>query len=233
MLALRLQGLALTLVLAIGCGKKKEDAAGGTTSGAKDGGDVVTAPDASAPVADAAEAATPDAAAAAPASGLSGRADGVGPLDEKFAVTKKSLEEAFPGFTVAKVTKRYSGDLMEEYWNVQKDGKDVLHVQAEDEDIDAVDIMSDDVANPLGVKIGATYADVEKALGKLSCQNAGDEIDWRSDVVICTSDKADTYTIDFVSLDGEEAVEMLGDPARLAKATVRAVTWRVPLPGPG
>lgn len=223
--------IGVSLVLAIGCGKKKEDVAGGSAAGGKDGGEAVAVPDAAAPVADAAEPA-PD-AAPAPASGLSGRADGVGPLDEKFAVSKKALEEAFPGFTVAKVTKRYEGDLREEYWNVQKDGKDVLHVQAEDEDIDAVDIMSDDVANPLGVKIGATYEEVEKALGTLSCENAGDDTDWRSHVVVCSSDKAGTYTIDFVSQDGEEAAEMLGDPAKLAKATVKAVTWRVPLPGPG
>lgn len=145
----------------------------------------------------------------------------------------KALEGAFPGYAIKRVVKSHGGDLKEAYWNVQKDGKDVLHVWAEDETIEAVDIMSDDVANPLGVKLGATHADVEKALGKLSCENAGDEIDWRSDIVVCSSEKAPTYTIDFVSQEGEDAAEMLEDPAKLANATVRAVTWRVPLPGPG
>lgn len=225
--------IGLSLVLAIGCGKKKQDGTG-SAAGGSDGG-AVTA-DASGPPADAAPA--PDAAeagdaAAAAAGGLRGRADGVGPLNEKFEVSKKSLEEAFAGFTVTKVSKNHGGDLREEYWAIQKDGKDVLHVQAEDEDIDAVDILSDEVPNPLGIKIGATYEDVTKAVGKLSCANAGDETDWRSDIVVCTSEKADTYTIDFESQEGEDAAEMLEDPAKLAKATVKAVTWRVPVPGPG
>jgi len=164
---------------------------------------------------------------------LSGRADGVGPLDEKFQVSKASLEAAFPGFTIEQVSKSHGGDLREEYWAVKKGDRDVLHVQAEDDTIDAVDILSDEVPSPLGVKLGATYADVEKALGKLSCENAGDETDWRSDVVVCWSEKADTYTIDFVSQEGEDAAQMLEDPAKLAGATVKAVTWRRPLPGPG
>lgn len=218
--------IGLSLVLAAGCGKKKPEAAAG-----KDGGDAVTA-DATAPGADAAPA--PDAAEAAPAAGgLSGRADGVGPLDEKFPVSKASLEAAFPGFTIEQVSKNHGGDLREEYWAIKKGDRDVLHVQAEDDTIDAVDILSDEVGNPLGVKVGATYADVEKALGKLSCENGGDEIDWRSDIVVCSSEKADTYTIDFVSQEGEDAAQMLEDPAKLAGATVKAVTWRRPLPGPG
>jgi hypothetical protein len=221
-------------LLAIGCGKKKEEpgAATGTASGTGDGGSAVTA-DADAPAVDAAPAPDVDAAAAAPASGLSGRADGVGPLDEKFAVTMKALEGAFPGFVVKRVVKSHGGDLKESYWNIQKDGKDLLHVWAEDGDIEAIDIMSDDVANPLGVKIGASYADVEKALGKLECANAGDEIDWRSDIVVCTSAKADTYTIDFVSTEGDDASMMMRNPEALATAKVRAVTWRAPVPGPG
>src|SRR5688572_11634129 len=100
-------GLCLVpaVVLAIACGKKKDEGAGsGTaTAAAGDGGSAVTS-DANAPEADAAAAPEVDAAAAAPpASGLSGRADGVGPLDEKFAVSMKALEAAFPGLVVKRV----------------------------------------------------------------------------------------------------------------------------------
>jgi hypothetical protein len=221
--------LALCLLFVVGCKSKQQ-----APAGAKDGGETVTAdapgaPDA-APAPDAAEAAD----AAPPASGFEGRADGVGPLNDSFEVTRASLEKAFPGLTVKEVKKSQGGDLMERYWAIwSKDGKEMLHVQEDDGDIEAVDIVSDDVSNPLGVKIGSTYADVEKALGKLQCANAGDETDWRSDIVVCSSDKAKSYTIDFVSDDGDEASVMLEDPAKLAKALVKAVTWRAPLPGPG
>lgn len=164
---------------------------------------------------------------------LSGRADGVGPLDEEFAVTELELEHAFPGFTIEWVSRSHGGGaLREEYWAIRKDGVDLLHVQAYDEDLDAVDIVSDEVANPLGVTIGASFDDVSNALGALRCRNAGDECDWRSDVVVCSSARAPTYTIDFVSPDGADAAEMLSDPAKLARSTIRAVTWHSPLPGP-
>lgn len=165
---------------------------------------------------------------------LTGRDDGVGPLDDDFSVNELELEHAFPGFTIAWVSRSHGGGaLREQYWAIQKDGTDILRIQAFDEDLDAVDIVSNDVANPLGVSIGATFEDVSKALGALRCRNAGDECDWRSDVVVCASAKAPSYTIDFVSPDGADAAEMLADPAKLARATVRAVTWHAPLPGPG
>jgi hypothetical protein len=219
----RTSAIVLSLILAVGACKSKQQAA---TSG-KDGG---------AQVSDAAT--TIDAAADAPeavdaAGGLSGRADGVGPLDEKFVVSNEALKAAFPGFAVARVSDSQGGELLQEFWAIKKDGQDVLHVQAEGEDIEAVDIVGGDVPNPLGVKIGATYAEVAKALGKLYCENAGDAVDWRADVVQCSSDKADNWTLDFVSPEADDAKAMLADPAKLAKATVRAVTWRVPVPGPG
>lgn len=217
----------MSLLIVGGCGKKKPDAASGT----KDGGDAVTADGPAAPAPDAA-AAHDAAAAAAPASGIEGRADGVGPLDAKFAVSKESLEKAFPGLAVKHVENDQGGDLRERYWAIAKDGKELLHVQENGGGIEAVDIVSDDVSNPLGVKMGATYADVTKQLGKLECENAGDAVDWRRDVVQCWSEKADQWTLDFVSPEADEAATMLEDPAKLTTATIRAVTWRVPS-GPG
>jgi hypothetical protein len=228
----RKAALALCALLAVGCGKSKPQAA----SGSKDGGDTVTADAPAAPPTDAAAAldAAESADAAPAASGIEGRADGVGPLNDSLEVTKASLAKAFPGLTVKQVKKSQGGDLMERYWAIEgKDGKELLHVQEDDGDIDAVDIVSNDVSNPLGVKIGATYDEVVKAIGPLHCSNAGDETDWRADTVVCKSDKADSYTIDFVSPEADDAAAMLEDPAKLAKATVEAVTWRAPLPGPG
>jgi hypothetical protein len=206
--------LALCVLLAAGCGKSKQQA----PAGEKEGGDTVTTaaagarPAVAAPSPDAAEA-----AAAPPASGIAGREDGVGPLNDDFAVTRESLEKAFPGVTVKHVKKSQGGDLVEEYWAVwSKDGKEMLHVQTMDEDMDAVDIVSNDVSNPLGVKIGATYEEVVKAIGPLHCSNAGDETDWRADTVVCSSDKSEAYTIDFISPDGDDSAAMLEDPAGLA-----------------
>jgi hypothetical protein len=228
--------LALCVLFALGCGKSKQQQA---PAGAKDGGDAVSSDAAGAPPADAAPSpdaaeAAADAAAAPPASGIEGREDGVGPLNDDFEVTRESLAKAFPGVTVKHVKKSQGGDLVEEYWAVWgKDGKEMLHIQAEDEDLEAVDIVSNDVSNPLGVKIGATYEEVVKAIGPLHCSNAGDETDWRADTVVCSSDKSNAYTIDFISPDADDAAAMLEDPAKLAKATVEAVTWRAPMPGPG
>jgi Protein of unknown function (DUF1131) len=216
--------LPLLVVAFIGCkksGPKAHDEATGSGSAQT----MATPADATMSAADA----TPTAPA-----GLVGRNDGVGPLDAKTSVDKSTLAAAFPDYEIKHVSTSHGGDLKEEYWGISKGGQLVLRVHAEDTILSSIDIVSPDVANPLGVKVGSTYADVAAALGPLDCQSAGDVIEWRADIVLCSSKKSDVYSFDFTLYkeSGLSATELLADPAQLAKAKLVAITWEPPGKGP-
>ncbi len=215
--------LGLSLILVVGCGKSKSAATVG-----RDGGPATSA-DAAATVA-AADAA-PAADAAAAAGGLVARADGVGPLAATTKVTAAALAAAFPDHQVKKVSRSHGGDLLEEYYAVSKGDAVVLRVQFTDDTLSAVDVLSPEIPNPLGIKVGATHAEVITAIGQLYCANAGDDTDWRSDIVVCTSARSATYSLDFEA-EGRSAAELLEDADQLAKATVVAVTWQASPSGP-
>ncbi len=190
------------------------------------------------PVVDAAVAPTTpdaavDAAAAtivpdAPPGALEARVDGVGPITAKTHV--KALKAAFSGYEVKKVSKKMGdGDLREEYVGISK-GKTLLLKVVGDDEVISVDITSNDVWNPWGIQIGATYAEIEKAIGKLQCQDAGEAVDWRADLAECNADKIDNYTFDF-SGDGM-GKDLVADPAKLAQAKLVAIRWEAPGHGP-
>jgi hypothetical protein len=178
----------------------------------------------------AAPAPAPASQPAAPAAQrLAARADGVGPLDAKVKISEGSLAERFPGHDIKRVSESHGGDLREEYFGVSKRGALLLRVHADDDRLTAVDIVSNDIANPFGITLGSSHAAVMKAIGPLDCEDAGKAVDWREDIVMCTSHKVATYTLDFSLFkeEGLSAKELLENPAQLAKAKLVALTWQV------
>jgi hypothetical protein len=234
--ALRLQALALCAVSLLAC-KKEEAPAASTPPSATPPAPAAPTPAAPTPAAPTPAAPptepTPAPAAAAPAaaraSGLVAREDGVGPLGANLVIKKMKLAMMFPGFAVKRVSIPHGGDLREDYWGISKAGKLLLRVHTAGSTLSAVDIVSNDVANPFGIAIGQRYAEVNKAIGPLDCENGGDATDWRANIVVCTF-KSPSYSLDFAYNDDRiyDAKEMLGAPAKLAKAKLVAITWEPP-----
>ena len=69
----------------------------------------------------------------------------------------------------------------------------------------------------------------------LDCRNAGDDVDWRANLVVCSSSKSGTYSLDFSNYkeEGMSAKQLLRSPADLAKAKLVAVTWEPIAPETG
>lgn len=209
-----------TVVLSAGCKKKTDVPPAGSGDG---GASALVAADAAAPEPDAA----PPPPDAADAGGMGARPDGVGPLTSKTSdLSEKALVAAFPGHDVKRVVKNHGGDLREMYWGISKGGVLLYKVEG-DTVINAVHIVGPDVPNPWGVKLGMTHAEVAKVLGELSCENGGDDTDWRSHVVVCSNEKIGNYTLDFVTPEGEgrSAAELLENEEMLAKSPLVALRW--------
>jgi hypothetical protein len=164
------------------------------------------------------------------ASSLVGRDDGVGPLGASTKLDQATLAAALPGYQIERASISHGGDLREEYWAVKKGSALVLRVQGEDTSLSGIDIVSPEIASPLGVRVGATYAEVAKALGALDCRDAGEAVDWRAEFIECTTAKSDRYSLDFSGYadSGLEGAQLLADPAALAKAKLVAITWTPP-----
>lgn len=212
--------LGLLVVATGGCGKSKPKAG---VSSAGDAG-------ATAPPPVAIDAAPPAVAAPAPAA-LTAREDGVGPLGATSEVSEAALAAAFPGYTVKKVSQSQGGDLREEYVAISKGDTLLLKVLLVDTTLSAVAVVSPDVPNPMGIKVGATHAEVVAALGPLDCADGGATVDWRSDVVECGNAKTGRYSLDFQAADGTSAEDLLADADGLAGAKLTAITWQAIEPG--
>jgi len=215
--------LGLLVVATGGCGKSKPKAA---VSSAGDAGATAPPPpvviDAAAPAIDAAPA----------AAALTAREDGVGPLGEKSDVSEAALTAAFPGYTVKKVSQSQGGDLREEYVAISKGDTLLLKVELVDTTLAAIAVVSPDVPNPMGIKVGATHAEVVAALGPLDCADGGATVDWRADVVECGNARTGRYSLDFQATDGTSAEDLLADADALAGAKLTAITWQATQPGP-
>jgi len=224
--------IGLSLAALVACKSKDKDKAGsGTGNQAGTGSQAGTAQPAPPDAAPAA--AAPDAAPRAAA--LDARADGVGPLVADTEASVPALLKLLPDYTIKQVNRPHGGDLEEEYYAIIQGDHDVLHIQHTGTTLTAVDVVGPGVSNSLGIDLGMSFTDVATKLGELDCVNGGDEIDWRADVVVCTTDKADTYTLDFVAAEGEglSAADLLDDPDQMGRATLRAITWQAVTGPPG
>lgn len=205
----------------------------------QDGGVAVTA-DAAATVVDATAVAAVDAAVAdappvipdAPPGALVAGRDGVGPLTKDTPYDVKALKKLLPDYQIKKVkTPMGEGDLADIYIGVSKGKTLVLKLVGQDKIMD-IDIVSNDVWNPFGVTIGMTYADAEKLVGKLECDDAGEHTDWKANIAECSNGTLDRFTLDFKDDEASEAKELIAAPAQLAKAKVVAIRWNAPGYGP-
>jgi len=161
-----------------------------------------------------------------PAGGLVARLDGVGPITKETKPTKKALAALFPDHQVKWFSIDQGGDLREEYFGVRKGKTLLLRVRlGAGSSLEAVDIVSNDVANPFGLTLGMTHADVAKAIGPLDCEDAGIETDWRRHIAVCTAAKAGKYMFDFESEQNTSGEDMVAEPAKLAPAKLVAITW--------
>lgn len=219
----------LALVLgAAGC-KKKQDAQPTPTPPPVADAAAVSA-DATLP-----DASTVDAAAAAaptpPAGAIAISEDGVGPLNATSKLDVKSLKAAFPGFDVKKASiPMGEGDLADEHVAVSKGGKLAMKIYG-DISANSIEVVSDDIWNPWGLKIGMTYADVAKVMGPLDCSDAAEHTDWKQYVAECDTEKTKNWSFDFTH-EGTEAKELIAKPDDLAKAKLVAFRWEAPGSGP-
>lgn len=184
----------------------------------------MTAPDAPPPTpADAATAAAPVVPDAPPGAIVVGD-KGVGPLEKSSDISIKAMKAAFPGHEIKKVsTPMGDGDLKEEYVGVSKGGKLLLKVIGDSTPI-TIEAVSNDVWNPYGVTIGMTHADAVKLLGPLTCTDASEHTDWKSDIAECASEKSQFVGFDFAH-ESFEAKDLLKNPDKLATAKLVAVRW--------
>ena len=72
-----------------------------------------------------------------------------------------------------------------------------------------------------------THAEAVKLIGNLECNDGGEAVDWRVEIVECSNAKPVNYTLDFTN-EGNKAKHMLKEPAELAQTKLVAIRWDVP-----
>jgi hypothetical protein len=108
---------------------------------------------------------------------------GVGPIQHAFDPDKTTLQKLFPDCQIAKAAYYSNGELEPGLYEISRNKKLLLQVRADGDDGILVQVMSPEVDAPFGVKVGSSYADLEKTGKKLTCTQGMDEL---SDDVVCT-----------------------------------------------
>lgn len=142
----------------------------------------------------------------------------------------KSLKAAFVGFDVKKASiSMGEGDLKDEHIAVSKGGKLAMKIYG-DGAANSIEVVSDEIWNPWGLKIGMTYEEVAKIVGPFECGDAAQHTDWKQDVAECETEKTMNWAFDFES--EFEAKDLIAKPDKLAKAKLVAMRWEAPSSGP-
>jgi hypothetical protein len=216
---------ALLLVGSFACKKKKqEEAQPQPPPQVADAADAPVIDAAPAPeVIDAAAAMTPP---TPPEGAIAITEAGVGPLNEKSKTDVKSLKAAFPGFDAKKESIPKGEDLKDEHMAVTKGGKVAMKIYG-DGSANSIEVVSDDIWNPWGLKIGMTHEEVAKLVGPFECTDGSESADWKNYIIECDTEKTKNWSFDFQH-EGTPAKEVIATPATLAKATLVAMRWTAP-----
>ena len=165
-----------------------------------------------------------------PAGAIAITETGVGPLNEKSKTDVKSLKAAFPGFDVKKQSIPKGEDLKDEHMAVSKGGKLAMKIYG-DGTPDSIEVVSDEIWNPWGVKIGMTHEEVAKIAGPFQCSDGAESADWKNYIIECSTEKTKNWNFDFQH-EGTPASEVIANPATLAKAKLVALRWESASVGP-
>jgi hypothetical protein len=158
-------------------------------------------------------------------------ARGIRQLPASTPMTQEALSRALPGYTVELVPE---DEYTEEHFAVKAGEERMLEIRFSGDEthrkLSFVDVVSSKVETDIGVAVGASYAEANKALGKLTCSDGGQESDSREALVVCTSPARKNMVFEFIDADEDgtprrPASEVLDDAAGMGAITLVTITW--------
>ena len=148
----------------------------------------------------------------------------VGGLGADVVVTQESLAGLFAGYQIEASTRSSEGMEMQ-VWELKRNGQLSLVVEPTDEGkVYRVGIVDPEAKTPAGIKIGAGYAELEKALPQHECFRLVEE---RSDSVACYGAELSSvgYVLQDAAKDFRGPLGTVPPPAKLRQARVTEILW--------
>jgi len=161
----------------------------------------------------------------APASAPAVTVDSVAGLTADTEVNEAALRRLFAGYQVTAATRQSEGQEVTVY-ELRRDGALSVVVEPTSEGkVYRVGIVDPDATTPVGIRVGAGYADLEKALPEHECFRLVEE---RADSVACYGAEASSigYVLGGAGIEGFRGPPgTVPKPAVLRKATITEILW--------